>query len=93
VAEEALLVLIVLVIIVVVIVAAALAMRKKKSFCPSCGVQWRDGAMSCMRCKYSPFLPPAHVAIDTSNYDYGPPRPTMDAFEGDHRDPWVRRNF
>ena len=84
---------IVLVVVVVAIAGAALMMRKKKIYCPSCGYRWREGAMACMSCKYSPLLPPAHVAIDTSSPDFGPSTATTTTFVGDARDPWVRRNF
>ena len=85
-------ILVVVIVVVVVIVAAAIKMRNgNKRFCPQCGLVWREGAMACMSCKFSPYLPPQHVAIDTSREEFTPK--VYGSFEGDMRDPWVRRNF
>jgi hypothetical protein len=90
---DAIVILVIVVVIIVVAIGAALSLRRKKSYCPQCAYEWREGSMTCLRCKYSPFLPPAHVAIDTSSSDFSPSTVTTSTFQGDHRDPWVRRNF
>lgn len=83
----------VIVFVAVIVIAAWLAhSRRSRRRCPICGAVWREGAIGCLRCKYSPTLPPAYVPIDDGSlYDN---RPVVhSSYSGDESAPWIRRNF
>jgi len=82
----------IIIIVVIAITWAVIHVRGSGPRCPRCGARWQLNAIGCMRCKYSPYLPPDHVPIDDGrDLNYQPV--TYTQFEGDRNAPWIRRNF